>query len=56
MSEHKVVIAIHAYTAERDDDLSFEANDRIKVTDDTDPDWWVGQLKNGSSGYFPRNV
>ncbi|KAI8984290.1 hypothetical protein BDF20DRAFT_376987 [Mycotypha africana] len=51
----KVVVAHHPYTAARDDELSFVKGDVIKVTDDSDPDWWVGKKQDGSVGYFPSN-
>lgn len=52
----KIVIAHHPYEASRDDEISFEKDEVIKVTDDTDPDWWVGKKKDGSLGFFPSNV
>jgi hypothetical protein len=52
----KLVFAHHPYEASRDDEISFEKDEIIKVTDDTDPDWWVGKKKDGSLGFFPSNV
>ncbi|KAI8335206.1 hypothetical protein BD560DRAFT_493794 [Blakeslea trispora] len=54
MSE-KSVIAHHPYEASREDEISFEKDEIIKVTDSSDSDWWVGTKKDGSSGYFPSN-
>ncbi|KAI8380657.1 hypothetical protein EDC96DRAFT_561239 [Choanephora cucurbitarum] len=54
MSE-KSVIAHHPYEASREDEISFEKDEMIKVTDSSDSDWWVGTKKDGSSGYFPSN-
>ncbi|KAI9333630.1 hypothetical protein BD770DRAFT_477586 [Pilaira anomala] len=55
MSEVKTVIAHHPYEAEREDEISFEVGEVIKVTDISDPDWWVGKKKDGSLGFFPSN-
>ena len=52
----KIVVAHHPYEATRDDEISFEKEEVIKVTDDSDPDWWVGKKKDGSLGFFPSNV
>ncbi|KAI7899583.1 uncharacterized protein BX663DRAFT_545501 [Cokeromyces recurvatus] len=51
----KIVIAHHPYEASRDDEISFVKDEVIKVTDDSDPDWWVGKKKDGSLGFFPSN-
>lgn len=50
------MIAYHPYEAQREDEISFEKDETIQVVDDSDPDWWVGKKKDGSSGYFPSNV
>lgn len=50
------MFAHHPYEAQREDEISFEKNELIQVVDDSDPDWWVGKKKDGSSGYFPSNV
>lgn len=52
----KIVVAHHPYEATRDDEISFEKEEVIKVTDASDPDWWVGKKKDGSLGFFPSNV
>ncbi|KAI7896875.1 uncharacterized protein EV154DRAFT_410913, partial [Mucor mucedo] len=41
--------------AQRDDEISFDQDEIIKVTDFSDPDWWVGKKKDGSLGFFPSN-
>ncbi|KAI8078595.1 hypothetical protein BDF21DRAFT_463818 [Thamnidium elegans] len=51
----KTAIAHHPYEAEREDEISFEKEEVIKVTDFSDPDWWVGKKKDGSLGFFPSN-
>ncbi|KAG2205103.1 hypothetical protein INT47_002197 [Mucor saturninus] len=55
MSEYKIVTAHHPYEAQRDDEISFDQDEIIKVTDFSDPDWWVGKKKDGSLGFFPSN-
>lgn len=52
----KIVVAHHPYEAQRDDEISFVKDEVIKVTDFSDPDWWVGKKKDGSLGFFPSNV
>ncbi|KAL4210559.1 hypothetical protein CU097_013364 [Rhizopus azygosporus] len=52
---NKLAVAHHPYEAQREDEISFEKDEVIKVTDDSDPDWWVGAKKDGTSGYFPSN-
>ncbi|CAO3620712.1 unnamed protein product [Mucor hiemalis] len=51
----KIVIAHHPYEAQREDEISFAKDEVIKVTDFSDPDWWVGKKKDGSLGFFPSN-
>ncbi|XP_038221368.1 intersectin-1-like [Zerene cesonia] len=49
------VIALYPYTAQNADELSFEKDDIIAVTDRSqDPDWWQGELR-GMTGLFPSN-
>ncbi|CAG4970005.1 unnamed protein product [Colias eurytheme] len=49
------VIALYSYTAQNADELSFEKDDIIAVTDRSqDPDWWQGELR-GMTGLFPSN-
>ena len=48
------VVALYDYRAQRDDELSFAANDVINVVDRSDVDWWQGQL-HGQTGLFPSN-
>lgn len=52
-----VVVAHHPYEATQDDEISFKKDDHINVTDNSDPDWWVGTLETtGATGLFPSNV
>nr|XP_026483153.1 intersectin-2-like [Vanessa tameamea] len=49
------VIALYSYAAQNADELSFEKDDIIAVTDRSqDPAWWQGELR-GMSGLFPSN-
>lgn len=50
------VVALYDYAATAEGDLSFNAGDRIEVTERTTSteDWWTGTL-NGQSGVFPGN-
>lgn len=49
------VIALYSYTAQNPDELNFEKDDIIAVTDRSqDPAWWQGELR-GTTGLFPSN-
>lgn len=49
------VIAIYDYQAQRSSDLSFVRGDVITVLFRDNENWWLGQLADGSQGYFPTN-
>ncbi|CAG2109286.1 unnamed protein product, partial [Medioppia subpectinata] len=50
------VIALYAFRAQHDDELTFETNDIIKVLAKEDTTWWRGQLiSTGAIGLFPSN-
>lgn len=50
------VISIYPFKAQHDDELSFEANEVIKILSKDDPTWWKGEIvSNGSVGLFPAN-
>ncbi|OZJ06369.1 hypothetical protein BZG36_00757 [Bifiguratus adelaidae] len=51
----KFVKAYSVYEAQREDELSLSVGDTIKVTNDSEPDWWTGEKEDGSSGWFPSN-
>jgi hypothetical protein len=51
----KLVKALYDFSGEGDDELSFQANDIISVTDVSDSGWWSGFDKNGKLGLFPCN-
>uniref|UniRef100_A0A8C3WQ94 SH3 domain containing 19 n=1 Tax=Catagonus wagneri TaxID=51154 RepID=A0A8C3WQ94_9CETA len=44
--------ALHSFTAETSDDLSFRRGDRILILERVDPDWYKGSLR-GREGIFP---
>nr|XP_031548445.1 SH3 domain-containing protein 19 isoform X4 [Vicugna pacos] len=44
--------ALHSFTAETSDDLSFKRGDRILILERVDPDWYKGRLRD-REGIFP---
>lgn len=48
------VIAMYPYTAQNDDELTFQKDAVISVINKDDADWWKGEL-NGVQGVFPSN-
>lgn len=48
------VIALYAYKAQNDDELSFEKDDIISVLGKDEPEWWRGECQ-GLTGLFPSN-
>lgn len=48
------VIALYQYTAQNEDELSFEKDDTITILSKEEAAWWRGEL-NGVSGLFPSN-
>ncbi|XP_057581995.1 SH3 domain-containing protein 19 isoform X3 [Hippopotamus amphibius kiboko] len=44
--------ALHSFTAETSDDLSFRRGDRILILEHVDSDWYKGRLR-GREGIFP---
>ncbi|RWS14578.1 intersectin-2-like isoform X13 [Dinothrombium tinctorium] len=54
--ESDKVIALYSFKAQHDDEISFEADDVIKVLSKDDAVWWKGQLlSTGAIGLFPSN-
>ncbi|XP_053214714.1 intersectin-1-like isoform X2 [Panonychus citri] len=50
------VISLYPFAAQQDDELSFQANEVIKVLSKDDPTWWKGQLESTNTiGVFPSN-
>lgn len=47
-------VAVASFVAKRDDEISFQAGDRLFVVQNpTDYGWWEGALRDGSVGWFP---
>lgn len=44
--------ALHDFTAETQEDLSFKKGDRILILEQLDSEWYRGRL-NGTEGIFP---
>jgi len=53
-SAGQFAIALYDFDATEDSDLPFKANDRIRVIDSSDKDWWRGEF-GGRQGMFPSN-
>lgn len=53
MSE--IARARYRYDAGQPGDLSFEADEIIRILEKPDTGWWVGQLDDGTKGEFPYN-
>ncbi|XP_054158807.1 tyrosine-protein kinase fyna-like [Oppia nitens] len=55
-TNNNIVIAMYAYEAEHDGDISFGKGDKLEVIEKSDPDWWtVRRLETGEIGYIPAN-
>ncbi|CEF64852.1 Drebrin-like protein [Strongyloides ratti] len=48
-------IALWDYTAQDDNEISFDPNDIIQEIDQFDEGWWRGRAPDGSYGMFPAN-
>jgi len=46
--------AMFTYTAQYEDELSFEAGETVTVLNKDEADWWKGEC-NGKTGVFPSN-
>ena len=54
-----LVYALYSYSANEQDELSFDCGDELLVLkreDATEKEWWWAQNKNGETGYIPRNL
>ncbi|XP_035825622.1 intersectin-1 [Aplysia californica] len=54
INQQETVVALYAYTAQNDDELTFQKDAVITVLSRDNPDWWSGQL-DGQTGVFPSN-
>ena len=53
------VVALYTYSADEQDELSFECGEELHVLkrgDATEKEWWCAENKNGETGYIPRNL
>ena len=53
------VYALYTYTAEKDDELSFECGEELLVLtrgDETEKEWWWARNNRKETGYIPRNL
>ena len=54
-----VYIALYDYTARTEEDLSFNAGDKLEALDKSNGDWWYAKALTGVSaskkGYIPAN-
>ncbi|CAG7731818.1 unnamed protein product [Allacma fusca] len=52
-----IMVALYNFTAQNDQELSFEKGDRLEIVDRpaTDPDWFKARNSNGQVGLVPRN-
>ncbi|KAH9513279.1 Intersectin 1 (SH3 domain protein) [Bulinus truncatus] len=50
----ETVVALYAYVAQNDDELTFQKDAVITVLNRDNPDWWTGQF-DGKTGVFPSN-
>ena len=49
------MVALYDYQAQRSDELSFVRGDVITVLYKDNDNWWMGELPDGSQGFFPAN-
>ena len=59
MANEGRVYALYNYSANEQDELSFEDGEELLVLkreDATEREWWWAQNKNGETGYIPRNL
>ncbi|XP_059155381.1 intersectin-1-like isoform X4 [Physella acuta] len=53
-NQSETVVALYAYAAQNDDELTFQKDAVITVLSRDNQDWWHGQL-DGKTGVFPSN-
>lgn len=53
------VFTLYAYSANEEDELSFECGEELNVIrreDAAEKEWWWAVNKDGQTGYIPRNL
>ncbi|XP_064474241.1 intersectin-1-like isoform X11 [Ornithodoros turicata] len=53
-SQAEQVRALFAFTAQHEDELTFQKGDTLNIVSKEDPAWWKGEL-GGQVGFFPAN-
>ena len=48
-------VALYDYTRSNDDELSFQAGERVEVISRLDPDWWTARSSQNKVGLVPSN-
>ena len=52
----KIVTAAFDFEPQEEGEVAFKRGDKIKVIENTDPNWWKGKvLSTGNEGMFPVN-
>ncbi|MGH0116619.1 UNVERIFIED_CONTAM: hypothetical protein FKN15_012214 [Acipenser sinensis] len=50
-----VVVALHDFIPQSAQDLMLYKHEEYIITDQSDPNWWTAQDKNGDTGYIPSS-
>ncbi|XP_033877371.3 tyrosine-protein kinase ITK/TSK-like [Acipenser ruthenus] len=50
-----VVVALHDFIPQSAQDLMLYKQEEYIITDQSDPNWWTAQDKNGDTGYIPSS-
>lgn len=52
-----VVVALYAFTAQNDEELTFQKDEHLEIIDRplNDPDWWKARNQQGEIGLVPKN-
>ncbi len=52
-----IMVALYAFKAQNDTELSFEKADRLEILDrpPSDPDWYKARNNQGQIGLVPKN-
>lgn len=49
-------MALYSFNAEREDEISIDVGDTVRVLSKPDPTWWRGQnTRTDATGLFPSN-